>query len=381
MPYSISNNELKNDLRESLIKKSRECGFDLIKITVPEINKENKNYFDQFLNKGFHGEMDWLENKKERRKSPKKLWKDVESIIMLGINYGPNHNPLEDLKLTNTGNISVYARGKDYHDVIKKNLKVLGRWLVNQVDSEIKVFVDTAPVMEKPLAQKAGLGWQGKHTNLVSREFGSWLFLGSIYTNISIKPDKEESDHCGNCTSCIDICPTQAFPEPYKLDARKCISYLTIEHPGIIPKNLRSKIGNRIYGCDDCLAICPWNKFAQQSKEIKFLSTHSSKDLSLNQLSLLNDKEFRLMFSGSPIKRIGRNRFLRNVLIAIGNAKSKKSLPFIKRNLQDESSIVRGAAGWAIQQILKNKELKAVKKKVLAAEKDLDVRAEWNLDQ
>jgi len=381
MPYSISNNELKNDLRESLIKKSRECGFDLIKITVPEINKENKNYFDQFLNKGFHGEMDWLENKKERRKSPKKLWKDVESIIMLGINYGPNHDPLEDLKLTNTGNISVYARGKDYHDVIKKNLKVLGRWLVNQVDSEIKVFVDTAPVMEKPLAQKAGLGWQGKHTNLVSREFGSWLFLGSIYTNISIKPDKEESDHCGNCTSCIDICPTQAFPEPYKLDARKCISYLTIEHQGIIPKNLRSKIGNRIYGCDDCLAICPWNKFAQQSKEIKFLSTHNSKDLSLNQLSLLNDKEFRLMFSGSPIKRIGRNRFLRNVLIAIGNAKSKKSLPFIKRNLQDESSIVRGAAGWAIQQILKNKELKAVKKKVLAAEKDLDVRAEWNLDQ
>ena len=381
MPYSISNNELKNDLRESLIKKSRECGFDLIKITVPEINKENKNYFDQFLNKGFHGEMDWLENKKERRKSPKKLWKDVESIIMLGINYGPNHNPLEDLKLTNTGNISVYARGKDYHDVIKKNLKVLGRWLVNQVDSEIKVFVDTAPVMEKPLAQKAGLGWQGKHTNLVSREFGSWLFLGSIYTNIPIRPDTEESDHCGNCTSCIDICPTQAFPEPYKLDARKCISYLTIEHPGIIPKNLRSKIGNRIYGCDDCLAICPWNKFAQQSKEIKFLSTHSSKDLSLNQLSLLDDKEFRLMFSGSPIKRIGRNRFLRNVLIAIGNAKSKKSLPFIKRNLRDESSIVRGAAGWAIQQILKNKELKAVKKKVLAAEKDLDVRAEWNLDQ
>ena len=380
MPFSISNKKLENDLRESLIKKSKECGFDLIKITVPEVNKENRNYFDQFLNKGFHGEMDWLESKKERRKSPKKLWKDVKSIIMLGINYGPDHDPLENLKLTNTGNISVYARGKDYHDIVKKNLKVLGRWLIDQVDSEIKVFVDTAPVMEKPLAQKAGLGWQGKHTNLVSREFGSWLFLGSIYTNITIKPDIEESDHCGNCTSCIDICPTQAFPEPYKLDARKCISYLTIEYKGIIPKNLRPKIGNRIYGCDDCLAICPWNKFAQQSNEMKFLSKYSSKDLSLNQLSLLNDKEFRLMFSGSPIKRIGRNRFLRNVLIAIGNAKSKKSLPYIKKHLQDESSIVRGAAGWAIQQILKGNKLKAVKEKVLATEKDLDVRAEWSLD-
>ena len=380
MPFSISNKKLENDLRESLIKKSKECGFNLIKITVPEVNKENRNYFDQFLNKGFHGEMDWLESKKERRKSPKKLWKDVKSIIMLGINYGPDHDPLENLKLTNTGNISVYARGKDYHDIVKKNLKVLGRWLIDQVDSEIKVFVDTAPVMEKPLAQKAGLGWQGKHTNLVSREFGSWLFLGSIYTNITIKPDIEESDHCGNCTSCIDICPTQAFPEPYKLDARKCISYLTIEYKGIIPKNLRPKIGNRIYGCDDCLAICPWNKFAQQSNEMKFLSKYSSKDLSLNQLSLLNDKEFRLMFSGSPIKRIGRNRFLCNVLIAIGNAKSKKSLPYIKNHLQDESSIVRGAAGWAIHQILKGNKLKAVKEKVLATEKDLDVRAEWSLD-
>ena len=374
MPCSTSN---KINLKQALIEKSKECGFDIIKITKPKIDQKNKDYFDQFILENFHGEMDWLENKKERRKSPKKLWSDVESIIMLGINYGPDHNPLENLKLTNTGNISVYARGDDYHDIIKKNLKILGRWLIKEMESEIKVFVDTAPVMEKPLAQKAGLGWQGKHTNLVSREFGSWLFLGSIYTNILIEADEEEFDHCGNCTSCMDICPTNAFPEPYKLDARKCISYLTIEHKGIIPKNLRSKIGNRIYGCDDCLAICPWNKFAKESNEIKFSSRHSEESLKLNDLSLLTDEKFRLKFSKSPIKRIGRNRFVRNVLIAIGNSKSRDSLPFIKINLKDESPIVRGAAVWAINQILKGEELDLIKRKNLPSENDTSVRNEW----
>lgn len=374
MPCSTSN---KINLKQALIEKSKECGFDIIKITKPKVDQKNKDYFDKFILENFHGEMDWLENKKERRKSPKKLWSDVESIIMLGINYGPDHDPLENLKLTNTGNISVYARGGDYHDIIKKNLKILGRWLINEIDSEIKVFVDTAPVMEKPLAQKAGLGWQGKHTNLVSREFGSWLFLGSIYTNILIEADEEEFDHCGNCTSCMDICPTNAFPEPYKLDARKCISYLTIEHKGIIPKNLRSKIGNRIYGCDDCLAICPWNKFAKESNEMKFSSRHSEESLKLNDLSLLTDENFRLKFSKSPIKRIGRNRFVRNVLIAIGNSKSKDSLPFIKINLKDESPIVRGAAVWAINQILKGEELDLIKRKNLPSENDTSVRNEW----
>ena len=374
MPCSTSN---KINLKQALIEKSKECGFDIIKITKPKVDQKNKDYFDKFILENFHGEMDWLENKKERRKSPKKLWSDVESIIMLGINYGPDHNPLENLKLTNTGNISVYARGSDYHDIIKKNLKILGRWLINEIDSEIKVFVDTAPVMEKPLAQKAGLGWQGKHTNLVSREFGSWLFLGSIYTNILKEADEEEFDHCGNCTSCMDICPTNAFPEPYKLDARKCISYLTIEHKGIIPKNLRSKIGNRIYGCDDCLAICPWNKFAKESNEIKFSSRHSEESLKLNDLSLLTDEKFRLKFSKSPIKRIGRNRFVRNVLIAIGNSKSRDSLPFIKINLKDESPIVRGAAVWAINQILKGEELDLIKRKNLPSENDTSVRNEW----
>ena len=374
MPCSTSN---KINLKQALIEKSKECGFDIIKITKPKVDQKNKDYFDKFILENFHGEMDWLENKTERRKSPKKLWSDVESIIMLGINYGPDHDPLENLKLTNTGNISVYARGGDYHDIIKKNLKILGRWLIKEMESEIKVFVDTAPVMEKPLAQKAGLGWQGKHTNLVSREFGSWLFLGSIYTNILIEADEEEFDHCGNCTSCMDICPTNAFPEPYKLDARKCISYLTIEHKGIIPKNLRSKIGNRIYGCDDCLAVCPWNKFAKESNEIKFSSRHSEESLKLNDLSLLTDEKFRLKFSKSPIKRIGRNRFVRNVLIAIGNSKSKDSLPFIKINLKDESPIVRGAAVWAINQILKGEELDLIKRKNLPSENDTSVRNEW----
>ena len=374
MPYLTSN---KINLKQALIEKSKECGFDIIKITKPKVDQKNKDYFDKFILENFHGEMDWLENKTERRKSPKKLWSDVESIIMLGINYGPDHDPLENLKLTNTGNISVYARGGDYHDIIKKNLKILGRWLINEMESEIKVFVDTAPVMEKPLAQKAGLGWQGKHTNLVSREFGSWLFLGSIYTNILIEADEEEFDHCGNCTSCMDICPTNAFPEPYKLDARKCISYLTIEHKGIIPKNLRSKIGNRIYGCDDCLAVCPWNKFAKESNEMKFSSRHSEESLKLNDLSLLTDEKFRLKFSKSPIKRIGRNRFVRNVLIAIGNSKSKDSLPFIKINLKDESPIIRGAAVWAINQILKGEELELIKRKNLPSENDTSVRNEW----
>ena len=378
MPCSTSKKKLEKNLKNSLIEKSKEFGFDVIKITKPNISKENKDYFDKFLFNNFHGEMDWLENNKERRKSPKKLWNDVESIIMLGVNYGPDHDPLDSIKLKNTGNISVYAKGNDYHDIIKKNLKKLGRWFVQEIKSEVKVFVDTAPVMEKPLAQKAGLGWQGKHTNLVSREFGSWLFLGSIYTNIVIDTDEEELDHCGNCTSCIDICPTQAFPEPYKLDARKCISYLTIEHKGPIPINLRSKIGNRIYGCDDCLAICPWNKFAKESNEMKFSSNHNKESFSLEKLSLLDDRNFRLMFSKSPIKRIGRNRFLRNVLIALGNSKSKSAAHYIKRNLGDKSPIVRGAAVWAINQILKGEEINMIKNNFLPLEQDINVINEWN---
>ena len=363
--------------KSTIQRKSKEFGFDIIKITDPKIHKKNQHYIKDFLKNDFHGDMDWLEKNLERRVSPKKLWSDVKSIIVLGVNYGPNHDPLQNLENKKIGNISVYARGNDYHEVIKKNLKKFGRWIISQTNSEIKVFIDTAPIMEKPIAQKAGLGWQGKHTNLVSRDYGSWLFLASIFTNLELESDKEEINHCGNCNNCIEICPTDAFTEPYKLDARKCISYLTIEHKGIIPLNLRSKIGNRIYGCDDCLAVCPWNKFAKESNEIKFKQKNKTELYDLKKLSLLNDDNFRKMFSKSPIKRIGRNRFLRNVLIAIGNSKLKDAKDHLNKNIFDESPIVRGAAIWALNQITEGEELNKIKKQSLSIEKDPDVIKEW----
>ena len=363
--------------KSTIQKKSKEFGFDIIKITDPKIHKKNQHYIKDFLKNDFHGDMDWLEKNLERRVSPKKLWSDVKSIIVLGVNYGPNHDPLQNLENKKIGNISVYARGNDYHEVIKKNLKKFGRWIISQTNSEIKVFIDTAPIMEKPIAQKAGLGWQGKHTNLVSRDYGSWLFLASIFTNLELESDKEEINHCGNCNNCIEICPTDAFTEPYKLDARKCISYLTIEHKGIIPLNLRSKIGNRIYGCDDCLAVCPLNKFAKESNEIKFKQKNKTELYDLKKLSLLSDDNFRKMFSKSPIKRIGRNRFLRNVLIAIGNAKLEDAKDHLNKNIFDESPIVRGAAIWALNQITEGEELNKIKKQSLSIEKDPDVIKEW----
>ena len=363
--------------KSTIQKKSKEFGFDIIKITDPKIHKKNQHYIKDFLKNDFHGDMDWLEKNLERRVSPKKLWSDVKSIIVLGVNYGPNYDPLQNLENKKIGNISVYARGNDYHEVIKKNLKKFGRWIISQTNSEIKVFIDTAPIMEKPIAQKAGLGWQGKHTNLVSRDYGSWLFLASIFTNLELESDKEEINHCGNCNNCIEICPTDAFTEPYKLDARKCISYLTIEHKGIIPLHLRSKIGNRIYGCDDCLAVCPWNKFAKESNEIKFKQKNKTELYDLKKLSLLSDDNFRKMFSKSPIKRIGRNRFLRNVLIAIGNSKLKDAKDHLNKNIFDESPIVRGAAIWALNQITEGEELNKIKKQSLSIEKDPDVIKEW----
>ena len=363
--------------KEKIQKKSKEFGFDIIKITEPEIHKKDHRYIKDFLNNNFHGDMDWLEKNLERRLSPKKIWQDVKSIIVLGVNYAPDHDPMHNLRIKDVGNISVYARGDDYHDVIKKNLKKFGRWIVSQTNSEIKVFIDTAPIMEKPLAQKAGLGWQGKHTNLVSRDYGSWLFLASIFTNLDLEIDTEENDHCGNCNNCIEVCPTNAFVEPYKLDARKCISYLTIEHKGIIPVHLRSKIGNRIYGCDDCLAVCPWNKFAKESKEIKFKQGNKNELYDLKKLSLLDDYSFRKMFSKSPIKRIGRDRFLRNVLIAIGNAKLKDAKDQISKNIFDKSPIVRGAAIWALNQITDGEELKKIREISLSKEKNQDVIKEW----
>jgi epoxyqueuosine reductase len=272
----------------------------------------------------------------------------VRAIVMLGLNYGPNRDPLEILKHGERGALSVYAQGDDYHDVVKARLKALARWLVSVAGGDVKVFVDTAAVMEKPLAAAAGLGWQGKHTNLVSRDYGSWLFLGAIFTTLELPPDAPEEDHCGSCRACLDVCPTAAFPAPYRLDARRCISYLTIEHKGPIPRDLRPLMGNRIYGCDDCLAVCPWNKFAQEGREAKLFARETLRAPRLADLARLDDAQFRALFTKSAVKRTGRNRFVRNVLIAIGNSGDSSLAAEAERLLDDASPLVRGAAVWAL---------------------------------
>ena len=321
--------------------------------------------------------MDWLAANPERRMDPRVLWPGVRSIIMLGVNYGPSENPLALLAQRTRGAISAYAQGDDYHDVIKKRLKTLARWLAATTGDEVKVFVDTAAVMEKPLAQAAGLGWQGKHTNLVSREFGSWLFLGAIFTASDLPRDEADIDHCGSCTACQDICPTAAFPAPYKLDARRCISYLTIENKGPIPHEFRKAIGNRIYGCDDCLAVCPWNKFAQEGREAKLAARAELRAPSLAELARLDDAAFRALFAKSPVKRIGRDRFVRNVLIAIGNSGDAALAREAERLLGDESPLVRGAAVWALSQLAERQAFAALAAKTSAREADETVRAEW----
>lgn len=321
--------------------------------------------------------MDWLAANPHRRAHPRNLWSDVRSIIMLGVNYGPDEDPLALLNQTTRGAISVYARGDDYHDVIKSRLKQLARWLIAHAGGDVKVFVDTAAVMEKPLAQASGLGWQGKHTNLVSREFGSWLFLGSIFTTLDLPRDEADVDHCGSCQACLDICPTEAFTAPYQLDARRCISYLTIESKGAIPREFRDKIGNRIYGCDDCLAACPWNKFAQEGREAKLAAREQLRAPSLDELSRLDDASFRAMFSKSPIKRIGRDRFIRNVAIAIGNSGDAELGSEAQRLLGDDSALVRGAAVWALSRLLPREEFATLADERLPRESDDAVRSEW----
>lgn len=321
--------------------------------------------------------MDWMAARPERRGDPRVLWPDVRAIVMLGVNYGPDRDPTAILAKPERAAISVYAQGDDYHDVIKKRLKALARWLVAQAGGEAKVFVDTAAVMEKPLAAAAGLGWQGKHTNLVSREFGSWLFLGALFTTLELPPDPPESDHCGTCSACMDICPTAAFPAPYRLDARRCISYLTIEHKGPIPRNLRPLIGNRIYGCDDCLAVCPWNKFARQGRDAKLAARAELAAPALADLARLDDAGFRKLFAGTAIKRTGRNRFVRNVLIAIGNSRNRALAACAERLLNDTSAIVRGAAVWALARLAAKEDLAAAAAKYARAETDPSVRDEW----
>jgi len=344
-------------------------------VTRPEAVADRAPHLMRFLADGAHGDMEWLSANAERRGDPKKMWPDVRSIIMLGVNYGPDENPLAVLQQRQCAAISVYAQGDDYHDVIKKRLKTLARWLIAHAGGDVKVFVDTAAVMEKPLAVSAGLGWQGKHTNMVSREFGSWLFLGAIFTTLDLPPDAAEADHCGTCSACQDICPTNAFPEPYRLDARRCISYLTIEHKGPIPREFRAAMGNRIYGCDDCLAVCPWNKFAQAGQEAKLAARETLKAPALADLARLDDAAFRALFAKTSIKRTGRDRFVRNVLIAIGNSGDISLAADAERLLEDASPLVRGAAVWALGRL-------ALEKISLLSgrqseERDADVLEEW----
>ena len=367
------------DLKAALKREAEALGFDCLGVTDPGAIGNAGKYFREFLDAGAYGDMDWLAAQPERRMDPRVLWPGVRSIIMLGVNYGPDENPLALLQQRTRGAISAYAQGDDYHDVIKKRLKMLARWLVAASGEEVKVFIDTAAVMEKPLAQAAGLGWQGKHTNLVSREYGSWLFLGAIFSASDLPRDAADSDHCGSCNACQEICPTAAFPAPYKLDARRCISYLTIENKGPIPHEFRKSIGNRIYGCDDCLAVCPWNKFAQEGREAKLSARAELRAPQLSDLARLDDAAFRALFTKSPVKRIGRDRFIRNVLIAIGNSGDATLVPAAESLTTDPAALVRGAAAWALAQLLDPETFAARTAAALASETDAGVRAEWQL--
>jgi epoxyqueuosine reductase len=325
--------------------------------------------------------MRWMEETRARRSAPRALWRDVRSVVMLGVNYGPSSDPMAALAQRSAGVISVYARNRDYHDVMKGRLKQLAGWLVaaaRPTSVDVKVFVDTAPVMEKPLAAAAGLGWQGKHTNLVSREFGSWLFLGALFTTLELAPDEPTGDHCGQCRACLDICPTQAFPAPYQLDARRCISYLTIEHQGHIAEEFRAAIGNRIYGCDDCLSICPWNKFAKTSQEAKLVAREEFAAPSLAELAALDDAAFRRRFAGGPIKRLGHTRFLRNILIAIGNSGNPELVKSVEAHLSHGAPIVRAMAVWALRRLLADALFDALRDRRAKYEEDPAVRAEWS---
>jgi epoxyqueuosine reductase len=331
----------------------------------------------EFVEQGRHGTMDWMETTLERRSHPNAMWGDARAAIVLGMNYGPNRDPREQLLDQTRAAISVYAQGDDYHEVIKGRLKELGGWVAAKFGGELKVFVDTAPLMEKPLAEASGLGWQGKHTNLVSRDFGSWLFLGSILTTLELEPDAPAGDHCGQCRACLDVCPTNAFPAPYQLDARACLSYLTIENKEPMPRRYRAAMGNRIYGCDDCLAVCPWNKFAQDAREQRLHARDALRSPALDELARLNDAAFRALFAKSPVKRIGRDRFMRNVLYAIGNSGEVTLVPDVMRLLNDPAPLVRGAAVWALSRLVEARAFAALRGTRMAGEGDAAVREEW----
>lgn len=372
MTISISDTIRTTDLIRA---RAAQLGFDVCRFADARAEWDAAARLHAFVEAGRHGEMGWIEETQDRRRHPTAMWQGARSAIMLGVNYGPDHDPLEALAAKDRGVISVYAQGDDYHELIKGRLKQLASFVASRFGGELKVFVDTAPLMEKPLAERAGLGWQGKHTNLVSREFGSWLFLGSILTELELEPDGASGGSCGQCRACLDICPTNAFPAPYQLDARRCISYLTIELKGPIPVEFRTALGNRIYGCDDCLAVCPWNKFAAQSREQRLHAREALRAPALSDLAALDDAAFRALFSKSPVKRIGRDRFVRNVLYAIGNSGDPDLAECARRLLADPSPTVRGAAVWALSRLLDPAAFAGLRAET--HETDPEVLAEW----
>ena len=365
-------------LKERLFSQAAALGFDAVRITTPGAMQPAGERLAAFLEAGRHGDMAWMEANAERRSSPTELWPDVRTIVMLGMSYAPDEDPMHALDESDRGVISVYARGKDYHDILKGKLKQLAGFLASSAGADVKVFVDTAPVMEKPLAAAAGVGWQGKNTMLVSRRHGTWLFLGAIFTTAELPPDVPEADHCGSCRRCLDACPTAAFPAPYQLDARRCLAYLSIEHKGHIPAEFRRPMGNRVFGCDDCLAVCPWNKFAQAAREARFAARAETDNPPLAELLQLDDATFRIRFAGTPIKRTGRDRFVRNVLIAAGNSGDTGLLPHIEPLLGDASPLVRAMAIWAMRELTGDDVHDSLRHRYLAREGDRDVRAEWH---
>jgi len=366
------------DIKQLVLAEAREAGFDVARVTTPAaLDRSIGDKLADLLHMGRHGDMHWMASTADRRRHPLNIWPQARSIVMLGMSYAPSDDPLAALADRTRGAISCYAQGKDYHDVVKLGLKRVAATFVRLAGAEVKVFVDTAPLMEKPLAEVAGLGWQGKHTNLVSREFGSWLFLGAVLTDAELKPDSPETDHCGNCRRCLDACPTNAFPAPYQLDARRCIAYLTIEHKGHIPAEFREPIGNRVFGCDDCLAVCPWNKFAEAARETKLAALPATQSPPLADLLALDDAAFRARFAGTPVKRTGRDRLVRNALIAAGNSADAGLVTAVERLTDDASPLVRAMAAWALHRLAAPDHFAQVRRRQLAREPDAVVRAEW----
>lgn len=363
------------DAKTAIRQAALDLGFDAVGFARPDLAAAAQRDLTTFLARGYHGDMGWLAARMPERASPRALWPEVKSVVVLGLNYAPDGDALAGLEARSHGNVSIYARGRDYHDLMKARLKQLARRIAETWPGELKIFVDTAPVMEKPLAMDGGIGWQGKHTNLVSRAYGSWLFLGEIFLSLDLAPDEPEADHCGACRACLDACPTQAFPAPYQIDARRCISYLTIEHKGHIPAALRPAIGNRIYGCDDCLAVCPWNKFARTARETRFAA--QAEPAPLAELVRLDDAGFRARYAGTPLKRTGRDRFVRNVLIAIGNSGDQSLAPLAAERLGDASPLVRAMAVWALARLVAAAAFAQLRERHFVLETDAEVRSEW----